>query len=131
MRMAIVIVLVAIGCTSESSDGDECGPVRGSYRASFVELDGDCGPQGDEIIAAANVNAGTYSAPCTGYREVYGCEIVLDAECETDALWISREATLTQDPETEIVSGVIDIEARDLETGETCSSAYRMTLTPL
>ena len=135
---AVVVGVVAVACSS-SGDGGNSGPcaqrIR-SYRSTYVERSGTCGPPG-ELISSAGPQPTAVDAPCTGSISYTpdNCEVTFDSTCPEEG--VARGAKLRENGKarwnTDATSGTATLQwtITDAAGKTICISTYDVTLTAL
>ena len=119
------------------SSASNCLPLNGTYRASYSEVSGNCGPKSEELLEFQNgvqAMSGTSNCQAGGSLMVSPCELRRNSSCAlsdgtTGSLLGQARVvgTLMEVDSHRRLEGSLEITFTDT-TGSTCTSLYSVLL---
>jgi hypothetical protein len=135
MRYLVLALLIAAGCGSDKNDepAGPCAPGSGSYRVTYVERSGNCGPIPEQVVVTPTLQLA--DVECVGGPKSSAdlCTVTMDQTC-TDAVnnvSTRQEGTVHWNKAASSGSGVTQITIRHVDGTFVCSSTYDVTYTRL
>jgi hypothetical protein len=136
MRSLALLLALLAGCASSSPKDEPSGPCAkrtGTYRFSYHERSGDCGPQSESIVVVNGqpTDPGAGCIGTVGYTSD-NCKVTTDATCSAEALGKGLRTrlvgTTTWNHDGTQGGGVSQLSVLDPAGKILCSSTYDIAI---
>jgi len=133
MRTLCLLLLAACSGTGAAKP-THCVDRSGSYRVTWTERSGDCGPISEQVIVLDPMTVNQVTTACKGTITTTGdnCSVTSDLVCTLPSGTVSENrATIHWSEDSSIGGGIVQLVLRADSNGPGCNSTYDESYTRL